>query len=390
MLQSPGMLSRRVISLGNFFSAAHFFLIIFIITPYLATLVPERETGYVISLGALVSLAAFPLLPRLVRAIGQRHLAIGLALFEIILLTWLAFTEDPLSAILLVALGSAAAPFISYQLDLLLEASITAEDATGRVRTAFLTMANIALIAAPLAVGYLLGESDDYARVFLAAAASLVPFIVLLLAYRLPEGTPPSLTNIRTTIRCVFNNRDLASVTFAHFVLQCFYHLAPVFIPLYLHTALGIPWSELGWIFAVMLLPFILFEYPAGWLADRKFGDKEIMVIGFLIMGVAFAAVAVIDAATPIYITVAILVATRVGAALADSMTEGHFFRRVSERDANTISVFRMLRPLAALSAPALGSVLLVSSGYGTLFVVTGLAVAVLGAVAARRIIDIR
>src|SRR3989338_3287606 len=139
MLQSPGMLSRRVISLGNFFSAAYFFLIIYILTPYLATFVPERETGYVISLGALVSLAAFPLLPRIVRIVGPRHLAVGLALFEIALLTWLAFTEDPLSAILLVALGSAAAPFISYQLDLLLEASITAEDATGRVRTPLLT-----------------------------------------------------------------------------------------------------------------------------------------------------------------------------------------------------------------------------------------------------------
>ena len=49
-----------------------------------------------------------------------------------------------------------------------------------------------------------------------------------------------------------------------------------------------------------------------------------------------------------------------------------------------------MLRPLAALSAPALGSLLLVSSGYGMLFVVAGLAVAILGAFAAHRIVDIR
>ena len=137
------------------------------------------------------------------------------------------------------------------------------EASRGGVGGAFLTAANIALIAAPLAVGYLLGESDVYARVFLVAAASLVPFIALLLAYRLPEGNPPSLADIRTTIHCVFGNRDLAAVTFAHFILQCFYHLAPIFIPLYLHTALGMPWSELGWMFAVMLVPYVLIEYPA-------------------------------------------------------------------------------------------------------------------------------
>jgi hypothetical protein len=74
---------------------------------------------------------------------------------------------------------------------------------------------------------------------------------------------------------------------------------------------------------------------------------------------------------------------TRVGAALVEAMVEGHFFRRVSEKDTNTVSVFRMMRPLGALTAPIIGSLFLAVSTYQMLFVCTGLMIAIIGVLVA-------
>ena len=86
----------------------------------------------------------------------------------------------------------------------------------------------------------------------------------------------------------------------------------------------------------------------------------------------------------------ALLVLTRTGAALSEAMIEGHFFRRVTERDANTVSVFRMMRPGGALIAPIIGSLLLVFGSYSIMFVVMGLAIAVFGTLSTLAMRDIR
>ncbi len=373
------MQPRQVLSLGNFFSAAHFFLIIFIVAPYLATFMPADATGLIIALGAVITLGLFPLMPRLVRRYGAKKLAIGLGGIQAVLLSVLAGNPVPAIAIVAVALACAISPLIGYQLDLLLEATISNEGSTGRIRTAFLTAANIALIAAPLAVGYLLDGTERYDFVFFAAAISLTPFIMLFLVEKLPEGVPPRISKLRSTLTCVRRDRDMRAVTSAQAVLQFFFHLAPIYIPLYLHNVLEMPWSELGWVFALSLVPFIFVEYPAGWLADKYLGDRRPLALGFLIMGLSFALFAFVTEATPLLVIMLILLGTRVGAALCEAMIEGHFFRRVSERDANTVGVFRMTRPLGGLIAPLVGTVLLTYGSYSALFITGGMLIILLG-----------
>jgi MFS family permease len=189
---------------------------------------------------------------------------------------------------------------------------------------------------------------------------------------------------------CLLKDKDLRAVTLAHGTLQFFYHLAPLYIPLYLHHVLHLPWQSLGWIFAIMLVPFVLVEYPAGWIADKKWGDQELLIGGFVLMGAGFAALAFVTADTMILVIVIILIFNRIGAALVEAMSEGHFFRRVSASDAATVSLFRMTRPVAALVAPILGSLLLSAAGYPTLFVVTGVLLAVCGTASALAIKDIK
>lgn len=384
------MKPRSILTFGNFFASAHFFLIIYIIAPYLATFMPDSATGLVVSFGAIVSLSVFPWMPRLVRTYGTRHLAIYFGLAQTVILVWLAMGPAPLPAVLLIALACATSPLISYQMDLLLEATIAKEEATGRIRTLFLTAGNIALVFAPLLIGVLLDSTEAYWRVFLVAAATLIPFVIFMSLRPLPHGTTTTLVSFAEAFQQLVRDKDMRSTIVAHATLQFFYHLAPLYIPLYLHTVLKLPWSELGWMLMVMLLPFVLLEYPAGWLADRKWGDKEIMVAGFFITGSSFAALSFVTADTMIIVILIIITLTRVGASLIEAMSEGHFFRRVSKEDDAAVGVFRMTRPTAALVAPIVGSIILTVSSYGALFILTGALIGIVGVLSALRIKDIK
>lgn len=390
MLNYAVMHPRLVLSFANFFGAAHFFLIIYVIAPYLALFMPENQTGLVVSFGAILTLIAFPFMPRLVKNHGAKKLAIVLAFLQGVSIYVLTFSPSVVFAVLCIALACALSPLIAYQLDLLLEAATKEEGATGRIRTLFLTSGNVALIFTPLVIGYLLDGTDAYARIFLAASLSLTPFIVLLMFERLPEGEPPRLAGVRDTCFCLWSNKDLRAAALGNGVLQFFYHLAPLYIPLYLHTALGFAWSDLGWIFAVMLLPFVFVEYPAGVIADRWLGDKELLIAGFAITGIAFGSIAFITSSTPLAIVALVLFVSRVGAALVEAMVEGHFFRGVSERDANTISVFRMMRPVGALVAPVFASILLIVGNYTTFFLISGALVVAFGILVTIPLKDVR
>lgn len=373
------MRPRVVISLGNFFFALFSTIITYMMIPYLSTFMSAAAAGMVIAAGALFSCFVFPLLPRLVARYGAQQLAIVFALAELLALFVLSAAPGAVAGAIFAAVAFSLQPFLAYELDILLEATVAEEGTTGRVRTLFITAWNVASLAAPLLIGALLAPNESYVGVFLAAAAAIVPFILLFAGPKLPAGRPPQLASLGETLRRIMRDRDLAAVTFGHLLLYLFFVWAPFYTPIYLHEALGIPWSELGWMFAVMLVPYVLIEYPAGVLADKLIGDKEMMFAGFLITGSSLAAIGLFTSSTPIIVILAVLVASRVGAALIESMTEGHFFRRVSEKDLSSVSVFRGIWPLSDIIAPVVGSIILLVGSYQSLFFITGGFIAIAG-----------
>lgn len=370
---------RVILSVGNFFFSIFSALVTFILLPYLSLYMPAAYTGFVVAGSALGAIALFPFLPRIVERYGAQQIALVLALVEMVVLFALAAMPGAIAGILLMAATIVMQPFFAYELDLLLEATIADAGTTGEVRALFRTAWSVAGLAAPLLLGALLADSDSYGRVFIAAAAVLVPIIVLFALRRLPRGPAPHPTHMRHTLACILHNRDLAAVTFANLLLYLFYIWVPLYTPVYLHTVLGISWSTLGWMFSLMLIPYVLIEYPAGWIADRYLGDKELMLAGFLIAGGATAALALLTPATPLVVILIILVASRVGAALIEAMVDAHFFRRVSKRDINSVSVFRGVWPLSYIIGPIIGSLILVFSTYHLFFLLTGGFVALVG-----------
>jgi MFS family permease len=388
MLKSSEMNSRTILFVGNFFFSIFTALTVYVTLPFLSSFMPETYTGLVVSAGGVLAIIVFPFLPRLVARYGAQQLALVFALVEMVTLLALAAAPSALAGALLVIVAIAVQPFISYELDLLLEASSTEQSMVGRVRTAFLTAWNFGALAAPLLLGALLANSNEYGRIFIAAAAILVPFVVLFAARSLPKGTPPHISHMQDTLVCISHDRDFFAVTFAHFLLYLFYIWAPLYVPVYLHTVLGIPWSELGWMFSVMLIPYALIEYPAGWIADRYLGDKKLMLAGFLIAGLALASFSVLSSSSSLAYVLFLLVSSRVGAALIESMTEGHFFRRITDQDINTMSIFRGIWPLANVIGPIVGSLILYYGSFQLFFLLTGGFTIIAGTIATLRIQD--
>ncbi|MBU0750510.1 MFS transporter [Patescibacteria group bacterium] len=384
------MKNTFLLSIGNFFAAAHYFLVIYISAPYLATVMASQKVGLVVSSGAILGIAGYLFMPHLVRKFGPRILGIGFSLLTISLLLILAMA--PIAPIAIVAIGllSVSSLFIGYQLDLLLEAASDNALTTGQTRALFITAANIALIGTPLLIGYLLGATEDYYRVFFAAALTLLPFVLLLYWKKFPENDHVTLHTLSHTAHCLVHDKDIRTVLYAGFLLNFFFYLAPLYIPLYLNTVLGIPWSELGWIFAVMLMPFVLLEYPAGWMADNKWGDKELMAFGFTLIGFFFAAVGFITPTTSILTILIILVGTRIGGAVTEAMVEGHFFRRIAASDTSSIAVFRLMRPFAMLAAPLFATFLLLITSYNVFFLLSGILILIAGVWIAFNITDAR
>lgn len=381
---------RTILFVGNFFFSLFAALTVYILFPFLASYMGAVQAGLVIAFGGLVSVILFPFLPRLVARYGAQRIVRTLATVEVLALLALALAPSALTGSLLGILTMAMQPVMSYQLDILLE-SVTDDLATvGRIRTIFLTAWNLGVLSGPLLIGILLDSTNDYNRAFLAGAVALVPFIILLTKYRIPDRDIPEPSHIQDTLVCISRDPDLGSITFAHFLLYLFYIWAPLYVPLYLHTILGLPWSTLGWMFSIMLVPYVLVEYPAGWLADNFLGDKKLLFAGFIIAGTALISLGFVGTATPIWIILGILVCSRIGAALVEAMTESHFFRRVSQKDVNSMSVFRGIWPLANAIGPIVGGMLLSFSGYPMLFIGMGLFFAVAGVVTTARIQDSR
>jgi MFS family permease len=373
------MRPRSILALSNFFAVAHFYIIVYIITPYLATMISAETAALSVALGAIITLSIFPYLPRMVVRHGPQRMAVVFAGLEAVSLLLLAAQPSALIAVALIAVACALPPFILYQLDLLLEACVEDEGTTGRVRTSFITSGNIALIFSPFVLVLLLGTTDRYALVFMAAAISIIPFILLMFVRSLPQIQPPTLRSIRTTGVALMSDKDERAVALSNLLLQIFYRVVSLYAPLYLHTTLGIPWSTLGWMLAVSFIPLALFEYPAGWLADTKFGDRILLAAGYVIAGISLASLALVHQGTSELMILLVLVGIYAGAAFIESMTESHFFRRVSAADAEAVSIFRMMRPLGALVAPIIGTILLSAASYGQLFIISGFGILLAG-----------
>jgi len=281
----------------------------------------------------------------------------------------LAITNNPWLVIILFLFFVVSSNLLWINIDVLLEAA-SSDKKTGRIRTLYLTLNNLGWIIAPM-ISFYLVSVGGYSLPFLISAALIVPlfFTIAIKEKSLKIAKKYKNENLIKSFKRLWDNHNLKGVFIVSTLLNLFYSCAVLYIPIYLNQNLGIPWSQLGWMFAFMLLPFGLFQLPAGFLADKYFGEKEIMTLGLFTVFISLILFFFINVSTPL-IWAAALFLSRIGAALVESMRDTYFFKLVNSREVGYINIFRMTGPLGYILGAAMASFFLLFFPINYLFLI--------------------
>jgi MFS family permease len=355
---------------------------------YLEQFVQPEFVGLVFAVASFLAIVITLLLPRLLRAIGNVATTLSLMLVIMFMLTVVGLAPTPAITIIAFIIYTALFPQIYFNIDIFLETLIgEAEGSTGSKRGLILTLMSLAAFCSPIAMGYIIGDSNNLAGVYFVSAAIGFIFIGLLISkFRFFLDPQYETIRVRDLVRAAFVNKDVSTVMYTQFLLQVFYTWAIIYIPLFLATVVGFNWEDISKIIAVGLLAFVLFEYPIGIFADRYIGEKEMMATGFVILAIASAGIYGMSSAS-IVVWMAVMFLSRLGASLVEVTTESYFFKQVKGHDSNLISLFRLTRPLGILVGTLIASVALFFLPFNLAFVVLA-CLMVTGAFATLRITD--
>ncbi|MFH0840815.1 MAG: MFS transporter [bacterium] len=256
--------------------------------------------------------------------------------------------------------------FISF--DIFLE-NISSDHKTGRIRTRYMTVINLAWVVSPILMGQIVGDANNYGKIFLISALIFVPIFFFLLSQKknLVAHVRYPKYNPLKSIWKIKNNKDIFSIFNASLVLNMFYALATFYIPIYLNQTIGLSWQSIGIIFTIMLIPFIIIEIPAGYLADKYIGEKEMLIAGNIIMAFAVLLMYLFPINIVAFWAI-VLFLSRVGAALAESMQESYFYKKIDAEDVDIINLFRQSISLGYLIMALAGFVILFFASIEYLF----------------------
>ncbi len=359
------------IYLAGFFFSVQLAMTAYVNSSFIAGFVTSKYAGLVFSLAAAIGVFGYMRVSSILKRFGLHAFLSTLALVDILLLYGLHTLTNAFLVVAAFVLWIITNSFIVIALDVLLE-HFSEDTSTGRTRGLYLTMINLAWVCSPLLSGKLIAALG-YTGIFLVGSFALIPvFFILFFRFRNIQDPLYEHTAIGESFKKIVQNKSLLKIFSANFFLQAFYAIMVIYSPIYLQQELGYSWSAISIIFTIMLLPFVLFQFPIGRFADRTHNEKNILIFGFVILALATAALSFIGHAS-IGLWALMLFLTRTGASAIEVTSESYFFKTISDNDTGIISFFRCLSPLAYIVMPLVFSLLVQNIAYKNIFVFVAL-----------------
>ncbi|MBP9821416.1 MAG: MFS transporter [Candidatus Pacebacteria bacterium] len=368
---------KRLFTVGFLFST-QVASTVYLNSSFLANRIPESQVGFLYIISSLISLGGMFGIPIVLQRIGSRILGSILAILIIAGLVGLRSVGVPtwlLGASFIIYLSAQTLLFLV--IDVLIE-HFSDHASMGRIRGMYLTACNIGFMIAPLVAGFL-ADRLGYGMLYTIAIAFVIPVWIIIL--RLPSIRPTQEhhSGIKKHLQTFLQSKNIRGVYVANFLLQFFYAWMVIYTPIYLHEHLGLAWDTIGLMFTIMLSAFVILQTPLGYLADRILGEKEILVGGFLVMGLSTLIFGTANLALFSLSGIAILLfITRIGASTIEVATESYFFKHIAQSDATCVGFFRNTYPIAYIIGPLLASALLQFIPIQSLFTILGI-VCILG-----------
>ncbi len=366
----------------------HTLLIAYNTSSFIGAYLAPSAVGVLHGAGALGAVGLLLLFPRLLARFGAVMVGICTMLVACGFLLMLALGQTPFILILALCGFLVVNPLIYLVIDVFSETLIgTSEGNTGSKRGLTLALMSAAAVFAPLSMGYIMGEQSDYTQLFFASAGVGLLFVALIIgAFRHFYDPVYVRVSVPDLIKRAIKNKNICTVTTAHFLLQLFFSWIIIYVPLYLTLVVGFSWQEVSLIISAGLLAYVIFEYPIGIIADRYIGEQEMMAVGFVILAITTASFAFMASASIVW-WMGLMFINRIGASLVEVTTESYFFKQVAGEDASLMSLFRLLRPAANVVGALMGSILLAFLPFPIFFLI-GAAVLAIGVYLPRFLVD--
>lgn len=227
----------------------------------------------------------------------------------------------------------------------------------GSIRGLFLTLLNIGILISPLIGGTILSYTS-FAGLYFVSAMMLVPFLFFLHKYLKHVKEPAyHAINMGSALKNAWHNKNLRAALIGELAVQCFYAVMIIYSPIYL-TNLGIPLTiYLTMILPFALVPLVVLPYELGLIADTKIGEKELLIIGLVILTITtFLCVTITSTSAIVWI--AILLTSRIGASFVETMSFTYYFKKIGPEDAALTALFTNTGSVATFIVGALGFVI--------------------------------
>ncbi|OHB25158.1 MAG: hypothetical protein A2542_02615 [Parcubacteria group bacterium RIFOXYD2_FULL_52_8] len=382
-LRLPNQL--RAIYFAAFLASVSYAFLVYIESSFLETFIPGESIGLLFSIAAICCVIGLSLLARLLREEGQLLLTRLVAGITIISSFGLSFATSVTGVVVSFIFYTVFQLMLWVLLDVYLRHASTTKG-TGNIRGHYLMVGAIAFACSPFLVGWLVNDFG-YRPIFFASSLLLLPlFFVITKRIGAVDARHLPSTRLLGGLFRAWRNKNVLAIMCTNFLLEFFYSWMVIYTPIYLHSYLHMDWSVIGIIFSVMLLPFVLFELPLGKLADTRFGEQEILIIGIAILSASTLSLSFL-ATTSVVVWGSALFLTRTGASFVEVMNETYFFKHVKDTDADIISLYRTMRPFAYIVGPLAATLVLGYLPMQYLFLVLGLGM-LIGIIPAARLRD--
>ncbi len=356
--------------LSNIFISFHYALTLYVNSSFLNNFFSETQVSALYIISSILNTYFLISASKIIERIGVYKFTIYTIAIEFLSMVGLAITDIPFLVGLYFISHLICMSLLFFSMDVFIEAISKNSPLTGSIHATYLTIANIVTLISPSIVAVIL-ITDNYSYVYLISAAFLIPMYYYIKKFKNIEHGKMKHISVKETLAEYVNNKDLYNIFFSSFLLQLFYAYMVIYTPLYLNKYIGFTWEEIGLMFTTMLIPFVFLELPLGEMADDKYGEKEFLTIGFVIMGLATLFISFVTVKVFIIWTVMLFI-TRIGASFVEVSTESYFFKKVNPEKTDVISFFRISRPLSFMIAPLLATVSLQFMPFQYIFIVIG------------------
>ena len=360
----------RIVNWASFLVGFSQAAIVYVLSTYFKKVTGTENVGIFYTISYLIILLALLNLHKLVHGLGKVRNFVFSSLLKVTAnLLLIAFPFSSWSIVFLVMY----VVFMGIEwanLDSILE-TFSEDETSGRIRGWHLTILNLGFIFGPWLSTTLLQKFDFQGVFLLALGLNVLTLLISLVGFRDMDGKFEKKIQSLEIVALAIKNKNIFSIYYISFILEFFYAIMIVYAPLYL-LDMGFSWEQIGLAFTLMLVPFVLLQYPVGILADKKMGERELLVVSILIMSLSTLAFYFFSSKIILFWAI-MLFATRIGAALIEILRDSYFYKQIDGRDVDLINFFRSAMPLAYVVATGLSALLLLFFPLKSVFLVVSL-----------------